>query len=93
MIFNSYFISFVAINEPPLPRRKKCPELAYKHHEFMSHPTNGHDQVDSVTRAARVSDNHFFLFEFYNWCFVLLFLNVVRTFLFRLNIKINPIKI
>lgn len=24
------------INEPPLPRRKKCPELAYKTNEFMS---------------------------------------------------------
>lgn len=24
------------INEPPLPRRKKCPELAYKTHEFIS---------------------------------------------------------
>lgn len=23
-------------NEPPLPRRKKCPELAYKTHEFIS---------------------------------------------------------
>ncbi|EDV92825.1 GH18615 [Drosophila grimshawi] len=24
-----------ATNEPPLPRRKKCPELAYKSHEFI----------------------------------------------------------
>ncbi|XP_055710379.1 cell surface glycoprotein 1 isoform X2 [Phlebotomus papatasi] len=27
---------FAPINEPPLPRRKKCPELAYKTNEFMS---------------------------------------------------------
>ncbi|XP_055375024.1 uncharacterized protein LOC129607845 isoform X2 [Condylostylus longicornis] len=26
---------FSQINEPPLPRRKKCPELAYKTHEFI----------------------------------------------------------
>ncbi|XP_055681309.1 mucin-2 isoform X2 [Lutzomyia longipalpis] len=38
------------INEPPLPRRKKCPELAYKTHEFMScNATNTRDT--NITRA------------------------------------------
>lgn len=39
------------INEPPLPRRKKNPELAYRSHEFIG----GIDRTDSANRA-RVSD-------------------------------------
>ncbi|CAO1442424.1 unnamed protein product [Diamesa tonsa] len=47
------FAIIAPINEPPLPRRKKCPELAYRHHEFISAPDSGVDRVDSahVTRA------------------------------------------
>uniref|UniRef100_A0A336M2Z4 Nuclear protein MDM1 n=1 Tax=Culicoides sonorensis TaxID=179676 RepID=A0A336M2Z4_CULSO len=35
------------INEPPLPRRKKNPELAYRSHEFIG----GIDRTDSANRA------------------------------------------
>lgn len=41
------------INEPPLPRRKKCPELAYRHHEFIVDSSN--DYTDSNVTRARVS--------------------------------------
>lgn len=45
-----------ATNEPPLPRRKKCPELAYKSHEFIigSEYTDGRRDA-SAHRLARVS--------------------------------------
>ncbi|CAL1688622.1 unnamed protein product [Lasius platythorax] len=34
--------------EPPLPRRKKCPELAYKTHEFITAADGGGiDAIDS----------------------------------------------
>ena len=58
VFFNPFLSAIIApINEPPLPRRKKCPELAYRHHEFISAPDSGVDRVDSanVTRA-RVSN-------------------------------------
>ncbi|XP_055623160.1 mucin-2 isoform X5 [Toxorhynchites rutilus septentrionalis] len=50
-----------SINEPPLPRRKKCPELAYRSHEFMSSQANeppsthhgGHDRPDAATTHSR----------------------------------------
>ncbi|XP_061393233.1 uncharacterized protein LOC133328703 isoform X3 [Musca vetustissima] len=35
-------------NEPPLPRRKKCPELAYKSHEFII----GSEYTDARNNAA-----------------------------------------
>lgn len=38
------------INEPPLPRRKKNPDMAYRSHEFIG----GIDRTDSANRA-RVS--------------------------------------
>ncbi|GAB0093317.1 AF4/FMR2 family member 4 isoform X1 [Sergentomyia squamirostris] len=38
------------INEPPLPRRKKCPELAYKTHEFISCDASD-GRNTNVTRA------------------------------------------
>ncbi|XP_039231599.1 uncharacterized protein LOC6536001 isoform X7 [Drosophila yakuba] len=43
-----------ATNEPPLPRRKKCPELAYKSHEFIigSEYTDGRRDA-SAHRLAR----------------------------------------
>ncbi|XP_058796493.1 uncharacterized protein LOC131667221 isoform X12 [Phymastichus coffea] len=42
--------------EPPLPRRKKCPELAYRHHEFIpTAPAPVHDAVDNVD--SNVIDN------------------------------------
>ncbi|KAK2582575.1 hypothetical protein KPH14_004864 [Odynerus spinipes] len=43
--------------EPPLPRRKKCPELAYKTHEFL--PTadgGGLDVIDSNLVADKVQE-------------------------------------
>lgn len=53
------------INEPPLPRRKKCPELAYKTHEFITCDQNAHrsnDLVASVKNSrARVSVKSFLL--------------------------------
>ncbi|XP_037925188.1 serine/arginine repetitive matrix protein 2 isoform X2 [Hermetia illucens] len=48
---------FGPINEPPLPRRKKCPELAYRTHDFISgsgnapSATNLRNDNESVTRA------------------------------------------
>ncbi|KAL9890598.1 putative mediator of RNA polymerase II transcription subunit 26 isoform X13 [Glossina fuscipes] len=37
-----------ATNEPPIPRRKKCPELAYKSHEFII----GSEYTDARNNAA-----------------------------------------
>lgn len=60
--------------EPPLPRRKKCPELAYKTHEFITAADGGGiDAVDSNVVAdkvrVRASTNSnccfFYLFLFY----------------------------
>ncbi|XP_037027406.1 uncharacterized protein LOC119068092 isoform X3 [Bradysia coprophila] len=46
---------FGTCNEPPLPRRKKCPELAYKTHEFIncdqSASTNYRNDNNSINRA------------------------------------------
>ncbi|KAL9694338.1 hypothetical protein quinque_013623 [Culex quinquefasciatus] len=50
-----------SINEPPLPRRKKCPELAYRSHEFMSSRGQEHaggtggaqDRPDAATTHSR----------------------------------------
>nr|XP_049461034.1 mucin-5AC isoform X2 [Anopheles coluzzii] len=40
-----------SINEPPLPRRKKCPELAYRTNEFLAargkNEAIGHDRTDT----------------------------------------------
>lgn len=52
---------FASINEPPLPRRKKCPELAYRSHEFMSSRGQEHaggtggaqDRPDAATTHSR----------------------------------------
>lgn len=41
--------------EPPLPRRKKCPELAYRTHEFITAADGGGiDAVDSNVVADKV---------------------------------------
>lgn len=58
-------------NEPPLPRRKKCPELAYKTHEFINcdqpaagMPTaNFRNAVNAATRA-RVRTFYSFVVDF-----------------------------
>ncbi|XP_051156636.1 uncharacterized protein LOC127278794 isoform X8 [Leptopilina boulardi] len=43
--------------EPPLPRRKKCPELAYKTHEFITAADGGGiDGVDSNVVADKVRE-------------------------------------
>ncbi|XP_076230387.1 uncharacterized protein LOC116430001 isoform X5 [Nomia melanderi] len=43
--------------EPPLPRRKKCPELAYKTHEFITAADGGGiDVVDSNVVADKVRE-------------------------------------
>ncbi|KAL7021660.1 hypothetical protein ACKWTF_011978 [Chironomus riparius] len=39
------------INEPPLPRRKKCPELAYRHHEFIVDHDADRTDSSNITRA------------------------------------------
>ena len=41
--------------EPPLPRRKKCPELAYRTHEFITAADGGGiDAIDSNVVADKV---------------------------------------
>ncbi|XP_065074930.1 uncharacterized protein LOC135698743 isoform X9 [Ochlerotatus camptorhynchus] len=63
------FIEAASVNEPPLPRRKKCPELAYRTHEFMAANQRGgnessaaqagggggagHDRPDAATTHSR----------------------------------------
>ncbi|XP_074098257.1 uncharacterized protein LOC141526969 isoform X5 [Cotesia typhae] len=43
--------------EPPLPRRKKCPELAYRHHEFITAAdAGGIDAVDTNVVADKVRE-------------------------------------
>ncbi|XP_034934080.1 uncharacterized protein [Chelonus insularis] len=43
--------------EPPLPRRKKCPELAYRHHEFITAAdSDGIDGVDTNVVADKVRE-------------------------------------
>ncbi|XP_011879118.1 PREDICTED: serine/arginine repetitive matrix protein 1 isoform X3 [Vollenhovia emeryi] len=43
--------------EPPLPRRKKCPELAYKTHEFITAADGGGiDAIDSNVVADKVRE-------------------------------------
>lgn len=51
--FDSPTVINAPINEPPLPRRKKCPELAYRHHEFIA--DSSHDNTDFNVTRARVS--------------------------------------
>lgn len=43
------------MNEPAMPRRKKCPELAYKAHEFIAGESTQHSLNASVNNRARVS--------------------------------------
>ena len=63
ILFQIRLVIKAPINEPPLPRRKKCPELAYRHHEFIDHDA---DRTDSsnITRA-RVSFYVFFLIHLF----------------------------
>lgn len=69
--FLFFFVDYKKIgtcNEPPLPRRKKCPELAYKTHEFINceqqppTTTSFRNDINSVNRA-RVSLNNFSFFR------------------------------
>lgn len=54
--------------EPPLPRRKKCPELAYKTHEFITAADGGGiDAVDSNVVADKVR------VRYSNYCFFYFF--------------------
>lgn len=41
------------INEPPLPRRKKCPELAYRTHEFITRETRTKNDINASTYNGR----------------------------------------
>lgn len=41
------------INEPPLPRRKKCPELAYRSHEFITGETRTKNDINARTYNGR----------------------------------------
>ncbi|XP_055321523.1 uncharacterized protein LOC129577838 isoform X5 [Sitodiplosis mosellana] len=41
------------INEPPLPRRKKCPELAYRTHEFITGETRTKNDINASTYSGR----------------------------------------
>ncbi|CRL06324.1 CLUMA_CG019110, isoform B [Clunio marinus] len=51
----NHFIINAPINEPPLPRRKKCPELAYRHHEFIA--DSNADRTDSNVTRARAGES------------------------------------
>ena len=57
--YNTYLNIIISAqcNEPPLPRRKKCPELAYKSHEFIigSEYTGGDVRNSNFVARARVS--------------------------------------
>ncbi|XP_055321524.1 uncharacterized protein LOC129577838 isoform X6 [Sitodiplosis mosellana] len=44
---------FGVINEPPLPRRKKCPELAYRTHEFITGETRTKNDINASTYSGR----------------------------------------
>ncbi|XP_031630938.1 uncharacterized protein LOC116345606 isoform X8 [Contarinia nasturtii] len=44
---------FGVINEPPLPRRKKCPELAYRTHEFITGETRTKNDINARTYNGR----------------------------------------
>lgn len=44
-----------ATNEPALPRRKKCPELAYKSHEFIIGSEYREARNNAANRMPRVS--------------------------------------
>lgn len=72
-------------NEPPLPRRKKCPELAYKTHEFIncdqSASTNYRNDSNSINRA-RV--RHFIQIMFNNK--ITTFLDITHLSLSFVNI-------
>lgn len=61
-IFTLAITLLASINEPPLPRRKKCPELAYRTNEFLAargkNEAIGHDRTDAGATThtrARVS--------------------------------------
>lgn len=49
------------VNEPPLPRRKKCPELAYRTHEFITGETRTKNDINASTYngRARVSSDRY----------------------------------
>lgn len=51
----SYIMSPVPKLEPALPRRKKHPDLAYRHHEFLA--SNGTDGLDFNVERARVMND------------------------------------
>lgn len=64
----SYIMSPVPKLEPALPRRKKHPELAYRHHEFLA--SNRDSSVDvtestSTDRARVKYTQTFYTFTFY----------------------------
>lgn len=48
------------INEPPLPRRKKCPELAYRTHEFLTCESKNDLNASTFSNRARVSEARLF---------------------------------
>lgn len=54
------FIYLGATNEPPLPRRKKCPELAYRTNEFILRDGDNYknDLTATAPSRARVSITH-----------------------------------
>lgn len=64
------------INEPPLPRRKKCPELAYRTHEFITGETRTKNDINASTYngRARVSVMWSFnWFDSFGWLFHFVF--------------------
>lgn len=52
-----FFIHTGSTNEPPLPRRKKCPELAYRTNEFIptQEPKISERNDPNTVNRARVS--------------------------------------
>lgn len=89
----SYFIQFLnhtysytgVINEPPLPRRKKCPELAYRSHEFITGETRTKNDINARTYngRARVCNQTNLKHSFHCFCVSFPFL-FVCFFLFKL---------
>lgn len=52
---NFFFIYTGSTNEPPLPRRKKCPELAYRTNEFIPTQEPKFSERNDTVNRARVS--------------------------------------
>lgn len=60
----SYIMSPVPKLEPALPRRKKHPELAYRHHEFLASNKDISNDANESTSNDRARVKHYFILNF-----------------------------